>query len=123
MRTYITSNANATFPDAGDCWQLQKTGVESYHYMRFQLQFKRDLCEKEWGGILSGRGPYERGLRVAALAALAAPAALAALAALAAGTFWDNFGRQKQAKTSKIGPKPAKASNTIKCGTDFELKL
>ena len=60
---------------------------------------------------------------LAALAALAAPAALAALAALAAGTFWDNFGRQKLAKTSKIGPKPAKASNTIKCGTDFELKL
>ena len=48
------------------------------------------------------------------------------------GTFWDDLGRQKQAKASKIGPKPAKASNskqkrakagTIKCGTDCELKL
>ena len=41
----------------------KKRGGGSYHYMRFQLQFKRDLCEKK-GGILLGRGPYERGLRV-----------------------------------------------------------
>ena len=28
------------------------------------------------------------------------------------GTFWDDLGRQKQAKARKIGPKPAKASNS-----------
>ena len=46
MTTYV--DMSTTLPDTGDGQQLKKT-ERSCQNMRFQLQFKRDLCEKRGG--------------------------------------------------------------------------